>query len=419
VKILMLVGNEKDIGTYHRAYDWATYLVSVGHTVTIACDGHKRFRTEYYREAGINIVETPYFMDGRFVGARIAGLGGWGGLSILARRTELLRGSYDVVHSFEHYPHVLLPVYTTSHKKVPVFLSDWCDHYGKGGFRDTYDLYRLRAVYRILGAFPRKMLDYLELDVRRRANAVTVISKYLFDRAVAGGIDPSKVTIIRGSVNTAKVRPMNQPEARDALGIGRELHVVTFLGTGQFDLDFAMNAFANVSRELPDARFLVVGRKTQQLEHLVNNLSLSDKVILTGWCPQNDLISYLSCADVFVIPLRDNPVNHARWPGKIGEYMAIGRPIVCSRVGDVAELVDREQIGVVAGNDSVQFGTAILKLLKNRPLADRMGTRARRIAEQQFDVAVQGSQLERLYRVLLSRRTVSLTQQEEQGVLQS
>jgi len=419
MKILMLLGNEKEFGTYHRAFGWAKFLADAGHVVSIACNGHKRFETQYSYEAGIKILETPSVMDGRLVGTRLTGMGGWGFLSIRARRIELLGGNYDVVHSFEHYPSVVLPVYTAGHKQVPVFLSDWCDHYGAGGFRDTYDDYRLNLLYRRLGKLPRTLLDFFEKDVRRRAAAVTVISRYLFDRAVTIGIDPKKITLVRGSVDTEKVKPKDKLVARENVGIGNEQHIVTFLGTGQFDVDLGLHAFVTVSREIPDALFLVVGKKSETLDRTVKELSLTNRVILTGWCSQDDLMNYLSSTDVFALPMRDNPVNQARWPNKIGEYMAMERPTVCSRVGDVAELVERERIGLVADNDPVQFGETILMLLKDKQLANDMGERARRVAERQFNIAVQGSQIERLYQRLVFEQAVpSIRQHKEESILE-
>jgi glycosyltransferase involved in cell wall biosynthesis len=258
----------------------------------------------------------------------------------------------------------------------------------------------------------------LERDIRRRAAAVTVISKYLFDRAVKIGIDPKKITIIRGSVDTEQVKPIDKLEARDKVGIGRDQHIVTFLGTGQFDVDLALRAFVTVLHQMPDARLLVLGKKTEALEQTVKDLSLSNNVILTGWRPHQDLMNYLSSTDVFVLPMRDNPVNQARWPNKIGEYMAMARPTVCSRVGDVAELVEREHIGLVADNHPVQFGKTILMLLKNEQLANEIGKRARNVAERQFDIAVQGSQVERLYQRLVSEQAVSsIWQHKEESVL--
>jgi glycosyltransferase involved in cell wall biosynthesis len=191
-------------------------------------------------------------------------------------------------------------------------------------------------------------------------------------------------------------------EARHKLGIDRDRRIVTFLGTGQFDVDFALCAFTTVLQQCPDARFLVLGKKTEPLDRTIEGLSLSDKVILTGWRPHDELINYLSATDVFVLPMRDNAVNQARWPNKIGEYMAMARPTVCSPVGDVAELVERESIGLVSENDPVHFATAILTLLKDEQLANDIGRRARRVAERQFDIAVQGLQVERLYQRLVS-----------------
>jgi len=87
-------------------------------------------------------------------------------------------------------------------------------------------------------------------------------------------------------------------------------------------------------------------------------------------------------------------------------------------VGDVAELVEQERIGLVADNDPVQFGKAILMLLKDEQLANEMGRRARRVAERQFDIAVQGSQVERLYQRLVSEQAeCSIRQHKEEPVL--
>jgi glycosyltransferase involved in cell wall biosynthesis len=414
MKILMLVGNEKEVGTYYRAFGWAKFLAEAGHVVTIICDGRKRFDARSYYEAGIKIIETPSFMDGRVVGTRLSGMGGWGFLSIRARCAELLSGKYDIVHLFEHYPSVVLPVYAAGYERGTVILSDSCDHFGAGGFRDTYDLYRMRALYRHLGTLPRRLLDYVEKDIRRRAAAVTVISGYLCDRAIRSGVDPTKITIIRGSVDTKRIKPINNLEARDKVGINRKQQIVTFLGAGQFDVDLALSAFVTVSQQMPDARFLLLGKKTDSLDGIISKLSLSGKVIVAGWCSQRELIYFLSSTDVFVLPMKDNPVNQARWPNKIGEYMAMGRPTVCSQVGDVAELVGREHIGLAVENDAVGFGTAVLELLKDGRLADDMGKRARRVAERQFDVAVQGSQIELLYRYLVSKRVVSSVRQHKQ-----
>jgi len=414
MKILMLLGNEKEIGTYHRAFGWAKYLSQAGHSVTIVCDGHKRVKTHTHFECGIKILETPSFMDGRLLGTRLTGMGGWGLLSIRARRAELIQGDYDVVHTFEHYPSVALAVYIGGYRRVPVFFSDWCDHYGEGGFRDLYDSYKLRAVYRRLGRIPMKILDFFEKDVRRRSAAVTVISSFLFDRAVDFGIDPDNVSIIRGSLDKDKLIPIDKLEARKKIGIDRDQRIVTFLGTAQFDVDLALHAFAVVLRQCPDARFFVLGKKTEPLDPVIKALSLSDKVTMTGWCTQSDMINYLSSTDVFVLPMRDNIVNQARWPNKINEYMAMARPTVCSPVGDVAELVKRERIGLVPENDPVHFGEAILTLLKDDELSNDMGRRARRVAEQQFDIGVQGSQVERLYqRFVLDAMTSKRQKQQE------
>ncbi len=403
MKILMLLFTGRDEGTFYRAFPWARYLVGEGHQVTIICtSSSNRFHQSVAMEQGVHIIETPCWLTGRNLMARLSGMYGWGPLDIAARVRELRHGKYDVVHTFEHHLHVALPVYLAGRKHIPVLVADWCDHYGKGGLRGyEYSPYRLRRLYKWAG-FPLQMLmDCLEGALRRRADAVTVISTWLRQRAINVGVPKEKIHLIPGSSDTEKIHPSPTLSARKKLGLNENLHYALFFGAGQLDVDFSLEAFAQVVQEIPDTRFIVLGKESPDTTRKILEYGLQDKVIQTGWISDDQLNGWLASTDICLLPMKDHIVNHARWPNKIGFYMAAAKPTVATRVNDASQLIETKDIGMVSKVDPSDFASQIIYLFTHKQQAVEKGERARRIAEQEYTVEIHGSQLEELYEDLI------------------
>ena len=405
MKILMLLFTRKNEGTFYRAFPWAVFLAARGHEVTVLCtSANNRFHRKDMQESGVQIVETPCWLTGRKVMTRLSGMYGWGPLDIAARVRELKCGNYDVVHTFEHHLHVALPVYLAGRKHIPVLVADWCDHYGKGGLREyTYSPYRLYHIYKLIGLPFQVLMDFLESDLRRRADAVTVISTYLRQRAAHAGVPEDHIHLIPGSAETTLIQPKSRQQARSRLGLAEELNYVLFFGAGQFDVDFSLEAFAQVLRRIPTTRFIVLGRKDPAITRKSAELGIQNKVIQTGWISDEQLCDWLASADVCLLPMKDHAVNHARWPNKIGFYMAAARPTVTTVVteaNDVSTLIETRNIGMGSTLDPHDFADKIIHLFNHRELAAEMGARARRIAEQEYATEIHGTELETLYKTL-------------------
>jgi len=397
----MLNFAKKGFGTYCRSYDWAKYLVRMGYEATIAClSNEQRTNRKIYYDDGIRIYETPNFIDLSILMSRFSGMQGWGAFDINARLWEILRGKYDIIHTFEHHPNVSFPIYLTSKKKLPILISDWCDNYGKGGFRDSYK-YRLDCLYRNIGFPLRKLFDFIERDLKMRSKGITVISKFLLLRAIDIGIKRERIFLIRGSVDTDKIRPFQKEIAKKKLGFNKETKLLAFLGTHQSDLDLALKALNLILRYEPDINFLIIGKKSSIVREKAAKLGVIKNIIQTGWCSGEELPLYLSAADAFLLPMKNNPANLARWPNKIGEYAAAGRPTISTKVGDVAELIEKEKIGLVSEVNSQDFASKIMLILQNRNLSEKMGKKARDVAENKFAIDIQGLKIKSIYEALI------------------
>jgi glycosyltransferase involved in cell wall biosynthesis len=402
VKILMTLFSGKHEGTFYRAFPWAAFLVSRGHDVTLLCTSADHlFCKKVSIEHGVRIVEAPSLLNGGRVMARLTAMCGWGPLDIATRYKEIRNGRYDIVHAFEHHPHVALPVYLAGRKHIPVLIADWCDHYGQGGLREFSRLSPYYRLYKLLGMPFQLLLDHLEVALRRRADAVTVISFFLRQRAIRKGVPEEKIHRITGSAEIELIQPRSARTARVRLGLDENLHYALFFGAGQFDVDFSLEAFVRILQKQPAARFIIIGKKDVAVTRRSTALGIQDKVIQTGWIDEAQLSDWLACADVCLLPMKDTPVNLARWPNKIGFYMAAGRPTVATAVGDVGRLIAERGIGMVARVHPDDFAERVLYLFEHRDEAATMGLRARQLAETEFAPAVQGAEVERLYLNLL------------------
>jgi len=108
-------------------------------------------------------------------------------------------------------------------------------------------------------------------------------------------------------------------------------------------------------------------------------------------------VKALTCADLFLLPFADKVYNRGRWPCKIGDYLASGRPVVSNPVGEVRELMQKHEVGVLTEFEPQAFAAGILQVLSNPKEASRMGAVSREVAET--DLAWDGmiDELEKAY----------------------
>jgi glycosyltransferase involved in cell wall biosynthesis len=109
---------------------------------------------------------------------------------------------------------------------------------------------------------------------------------------------------------------------------------------------------------------------------------LVGKVTFHGTLPRPELIDHYYSADVFVFP----SIWNEGYGAPPVEAMAAGTPVVATRSGAVVETVRDQETGfLVDKNDSHGLGEAILKLLENDALRERMGRAARKRVIEHFD----------------------------------
>jgi glycosyltransferase involved in cell wall biosynthesis len=377
--------------TFFRAFYLARELVDLGHEVTIATISAGRLlRPEIYDLENVRIVETPDLGTGL---ART----GWDPWDTLWRRRRFRAQDFDLVHGFDCRPAVLAPSLALSRRGVP-WVSDWADCWGGDGGAISQ---RKSWVGRV--AF-RPLETWLEESFRRRARAVTVTSRTLLERAIGLGIPPSRVHYLPSGANVRTITVRDRIECRRLLGIPLEGPVACFVGWVQYDLELAIRAFAIARASIPAARLLLVGPWNREADRLIEALGLSAAVADFGPRPFAEIPNFLGAADLLLLPMSDNLMNRARGPIKLGDYLAAGRAIVANPVGDLVDVFERDDVGLLAGETPVSYGAAIAELLADGERCTRSGRRAREVAEQRYAWRHLAPRLVDVYRAALEAR---------------
>ncbi len=103
-------------------------------------------------------------------------------------------------------------------------------------------------------------------------------------------------------------------------------------------------------------------------------------------------------AGLLVLPRPDSKQAQGGFPTKLGEYLATGKPVCVTRVGEIPEyLEDGKSVFMAKPGDTDSFAYAMERALSNPVLAKEVGKNGRKVAEKYFNME---KQAEKLYNFL-------------------
>jgi L-malate glycosyltransferase len=240
------------------------------------------------------------------------------------------------------------------------------------------------------------------------ATAVIANSRAAGERLVGLGFTGNKkVQVLPNCIDLEEVTPRSlAEEVRRQLGIAIGAPVAGVLGNlrPEKDLETFLQAARQIQTVLPDARFLVIGDgpERQKLEHRSAELGLARSVLFLG--DRKDVPDLLATIDLLIL----TSITES-FPNAILEAMAIGRPVVATRVGGIPEVVQDGQTGIlVTPRKAEEVAERVIMLLKNPALRREMGEAARRRVENEYTVEQVMRKLDGIYSGLLSERRANL-----------
>jgi glycosyltransferase involved in cell wall biosynthesis len=146
------------------------------------------------------------------------------------------------------------------------------------------------------------------------------------------------------------------------------------------DVVTLLKAFDSVLKTHSDARLILVGDGTERISmmQLSVDLGMEHAVHFTGFVSHSDVSCYVNAADIAIVPVPNMKQEMWLSPMKLFEYMASGKAIVASSMGQIKEIIQDGQNGLlVSAGDEMALANALNRLIDDVPMRTQLGKKAR------------------------------------------
>jgi glycosyltransferase involved in cell wall biosynthesis len=133
------------------------------------------------------------------------------------------------------------------------------------------------------------------------------------------------------------------------------------------------------------------------------NRHKKDYCLELGHLPRRNLPSVLSIADILIQPGIPDQFNNYRFPSKLPEYLASGKPVILPKANIGLYLKDKEECLLLEKGDAFDIAEKLELLLLNEPLRNKIGAGGRKFAEEHLKWGNIASKLQSFYFSLLHK----------------
>ena len=354
-----------------RALPMAQALVARGHTVTMLLppwqnpeDAGRCWEEDSVRIENISLPPRLPLLFHALTALR------------LARRALAFRP--DVVHFFKPKAYSGLTHYLLAHiprRCRPRLVVDSDDWEGPGGWNELNPYTPAQ----------RRFFTWQERWGLSHAGAITVASRTLESLVWAMGVPREQVFYVPNGVSSLP-SPIRHPPSSVLHSPSSILLYTRFF---EFPVSRVIEMLRRVRERAPGARLLVVGQglfgEEEELLALARQTGLAAVVEYVGWVESEALPDYFAQADVAIYPFDDTLVNRTKCPVKLLDLLAAGVPVVAEAVGQNIEYIRHSETGwLVAPGDVESFAGAVVRLLEDAQLRERLGQAAARDVRERF-----------------------------------
>lgn len=236
---------------------------------------------------------------------------------------------------------------------------------------------------------------YIEERVVQLADKVVVINesmrKYILLKT---DVMPE---VIGAGVDLKSFKPSNL-KIREQYGVSKDETLLFFMGWV-----YPFSGLDIIARQLPnypDFKLMVVGdgESFAQLRSIRDELNLGDRIILVDKRPYKEIPDYINAADICILPATQDRVMEYIVPIKIYEYMALKKPVICTKLRGIVE-----EFGYKNGIVYVDKPEDLLQTASDiKPVCEKLGWQALDyVSERSWDIIV--TKFEKLLEGLVAR----------------
>jgi 1,2-diacylglycerol 3-alpha-glucosyltransferase len=216
----------------------------------------------------------------------------------------------------------------------------------------------------------KQVVQAIARDFSNRCNVVVAPSRLVVDYLRQIGIKTSIVKIPTG-IDMDEFKELDRNWLKNSYGVRADEKVLLFVGRlgKEKNVEFLLESFQAVLKLIPDCRLVLAGKGPLEdsLRLLCRQIGIEDKVIFTGELPRQQIVHCYASSDILVFPSVSDTQGLV-----IGEAKAAGVPVVAIRAFGPAEMVIHNEDGLLTEFALPAFTEAIIKLLNDNVLYERM-----------------------------------------------
>jgi glycosyltransferase involved in cell wall biosynthesis len=292
-----------------------------------------------------------------------------GGISFL--RKSKLKGYKNIIYNY-NYPDL---------KNIVILL------FGKMmGYKIIFDIIednRFESHVSFINKLRLKTSLVLFKISRWFTGAYVAISDHLYKRAelIAKGKVP--VYLVPITVNLNYFEKINYEP-------GKELKIFYGGSFGAKDgLEYLISAFDAISKADPNIKLILTGLGNKQdlekIQTQINQSAGKERIIYLGFLSSADYYKTLNDCDIFCMTRINSQFANAGFPFKLGEFLASGKGVIATKVGDVSNYLNDTNALLISPNSVSELTAALLTFIKDPGKIKSLGAEARRTAEAHFD----------------------------------
>jgi glycosyltransferase involved in cell wall biosynthesis len=161
-----------------------------------------------------------------------------------------------------------------------------------------------------------------------------------------------------------------------------------------------LEAFGKATQKLDkNIHFISTGTPNKSphyhdIERIIKDYQIEDKVTFTGYLSNEELKDYLSKASLVIINKYPNQQNTYCFSTKLGEYLAAGKPVIITKVGEAMNwLKDGENAYIIEPNDTELLAQTIVNAINNPENRNKIALNGQKICKECFDYRNYGKKL--------------------------
>lgn len=228
-----------------------------------------------------------------------------------------------------------------------------------------------------IGGWFLDLFTTMNIAVSGAVKDFLIVSQISYEKKIKviyNGIEPTK----------ARAKLFNTKE----IIIGTVATIIPLKG-----IQFLIEAMPGVIEEFPEAKLEIIGEGPykKKLQNKVKKMKLTKHIRFAGFSA--DVEKELAKMDLYVQPSLSESFGLA-----IVQAMSVGLPVIATRTGGIPELITEDKSGIlVESANPKQLREAMIKVLRDKDLAKRMGDMARRESIVRFNLKDMIEEVENTY----------------------